>query len=146
MSPPRVARPHQALAALALAALAAGCANATWWERDLAEWEGASVSELMEAWGPPLRTVTSEAGGPVLVYERSRQLDTRIEQLADPGARLDPGRSMPAYSAPQRSDCTLFFEIRDEVVAATRHEGGACDVLPRDPARRRSDPPSGRQR
>lgn len=146
MSPPRAARPHHALATFALAALCAACASAPWWERDLAEWEGAPVSELMAAWGPPLRTLSSAEGSPVLVYERSRQLDTRIEQLADPGARLDPGRAMPAFSAPQRSDCTLFFEVRDEVVAATRHEGGACDVLPRDPARRRSDPPSGRDR
>ena len=146
MSPPRSRRLRLPIAAIAVAALAAGCAAAPWWEQDLAAWEGAPVSELLEAWGPPLRTITSADGASLLVYERTRQLDRRIEALADPAAPFDPARARDGYTAPQRSDCMLFFEIRDEVVAATRHEGGACDVLPRDPARRRSDPPGGRER
>jgi hypothetical protein len=129
------------LCLLATAALSAACATGEWWQRDLQEWQGATVSELLEAWGPPLRTLTGEGEESLLVFERARQLDHRLEeQLRDPGRRLRPDRDEPAYQPVHRSECTIYFEIRDEHVAGTRAEGSACDIVPRDPARRHADP------
>lgn len=141
MSPPR---PLHRLVPGAILALLAACAVQPWWVQDLSAWEGAPVDELLAAWGTPLRTLPDEGGRVVLVYERTRRLDHRIEQLAEPGARLDPTRSLPAYAPSPDSDCLLFFELEADRVVATRHEGTACDIVPRDPARRRSDPAAGR--
>lgn len=132
---------------LAAVSLIAACATTpAWWQRDLQEWQGAPVSELLEAWGPPLRTLTGEDEATVLVYDRTRQLDHRLEKLRDPAARLSRDWSDPAFSPVDRSECTLFFEIAAEHVAAVRHEGAACDIVPRDPQRRLSDPPPRRGR
>jgi len=125
----------------ALLALLAGCAGPQpWWQQDLQDWQGAPVSELLEAWGAPLRTLTDENDAATLVYERSRELDLRLDALADPAAQLDPGGTRDVHAARNRSECTVYFEILGERVAEVRHEGGACDVVPRDPARRRIDP------
>ena len=137
MSPPSPAR---LLAAATLLALLAACAAHPWWVRDLAAWEGAPAGELLDAWGTPLRTLPGDDGRTVLVYERTRRLDHRIERLAEPGARLDPTRSPAGYTPPGQSDCMLFFELAADRVVATRHEGAACDVVPREPERRRADP------
>lgn len=135
------------LALLLPAALAAGCAGPkSWWLQDLEEWQGAPVTELLEAWGPPVRTLTGENEATVLVFERVRELDQRFETLADPAARLDPDRERAGFTRPQRSECLVFFEISAEHVTATRHEGAACDIVPRDPARRRTDPEPLRRR
>lgn len=142
MRPSRAAR---LLAPAALLALPAACAVQSWWVQDLSAWEGAPAEELLDAWGTPLRTLPVERGRVVLVYERTRELDHRIERLAEPGARLDPTRSPTGFAPSGRSDCLLFFELQDDVVVATRHEGAACDIVPREPERRRSDPPSGRR-
>lgn len=128
-------------------ALSAACVSQqTWWQQDLQEWEGAPVTELLDAWGPPLRTQTGEDESAVLVYERIRQLDHRLEELRDPGARLRTDSTAGAFSPMDTSECTLYFEIAAEHVVAARHEGGACDVVPRDPARRRTDPVPSRRR
>ncbi|HKK03422.1 MAG TPA: hypothetical protein VKA17_05785 [Gammaproteobacteria bacterium] len=134
-----------AFAAPAVMALAAACAlSPPWWQAELREWEGVPVSELLDAWGPPLRMHSRGDQPAVLVYERTRELDYRIEALADPGAPLDASRGPQARQLPGGpGECTLFFRIEDGIVAEARHEGGGCDIVPRDPARRRVDPQSG---
>ena len=59
-------------------------------------------------------------GRTVLVYERTRQLDHRIEALATPGARLDAARTPAGYVPPNPSDCLLFFELLEDRVVAER--------------------------
>ena len=134
-----------AFAAPAVMALAAACAlSPPWWQAELREWEGVPVSELLDAWGPPLRMHSRGDQPAVLLYERTRELDYRIEALADPGAPLDASRGPQARQLPGGpGECTLFFRIEDGIVAEARHEGGGCDIVPRDPARRRVDPQSG---
>jgi hypothetical protein len=129
------------LTLLALAALSAACAGSQQWvQRDLQEWVGAPVAELLDAWGPPLRTMTERDGTTVLVYESFRQLDHRLEKLQDPGAPLRSEGSSAIFMPVDRSDCTLHFGIEAEHVARARHEGAACNIVARDPARRRTDP------
>lgn len=144
MSP--LASCRRTAAALMTATLLAACAAAPWWQQDLDAWVGAPTAELLEAWGPPLRTLTAADGSTVLVFERTRQLDPRIERLAEPGAVLEPGRARENYLPPPQGECMLFFEIGADTVQAVRHEGQACDIVPRDPVRRRSDPATGRPR
>lgn len=132
--------------AAAIALSAACVAPNPWWQRDLQAWQGAPVSELLEAWGPPLRTLTGDDDDTVLVYETTRQLDHQLDELRDPGARLDPDRNEPIYRPDDRSECTLYFEIADEHVSAAHHEGGACQIVPRDPSRRHADPEPARRR
>lgn len=130
-----------------IAALSGACIGPQpWWQQDLQEWRGASVSELLDAWGPPMRTLTGDEEGTVLVYESARQLDHRLDEMRDPSARLDPDRNEALHRAGGRSECTLYFEISGEQVTAARHEGAACDIVPRDPARRHTDPPPARER
>ena len=130
-----------------IAALSGACVGPQqWWQQDLQDWQGASVSELLDAWGPPLHTLTGDEEGTVLVYESARQLDHRIDELRDPSARLDPDRNEAPYRVDRRSECTLYFEISGEQVTAARHEGAACDIVPRDPARRHADPAPVRRR
>jgi len=144
---PRTFGAARLVALLLPAALAAGCASQqAWWLQDLEEWQGAPVTELLDAWGPPMRTLTGENEATVLVFERVRELDQRFETLADPASRLDPDRERAGLTRPQRSECLVFFEISAEQVTATRHEGAACDIVPRDPARRRTDPAPLRRR
>ena len=132
---------------LVVIVLSAACAGPTsWWQTDLQEWQGAPVSELLDAWGPPLRMRSQEGGATELVYERIRTLDHRIEQLADPGAALRDDRTATVFAPTEHGECKIFFAIEGNKVIATRHEGAGCDVVPRDPARRRSDPPAGRVR
>lgn len=140
--PPRRHGAASLLAALLLTA----CAAAPWWQQDVDDWIGAPTAELLDAWGPPLRTLSEADGSTLLVFERTRHLDPRIEQLAEPGAPLDPGRPQQSRTPPPQGECTLFFSISNDTVTAARHEGQACDVVPRDPARRRSDPATGRTR
>lgn len=118
-------------------AMTAACTGTqSWWHRDLQEWQGAPVSELLDAWGPPLRTLTGEDRAPMLVYEASRDLDHRQEMLRDPSARLRPDRDEALYSQRDRSECTVIFELEDDRVRVARHEGAACNIVPRDPRRR----------
>ena len=121
--------------------LIAGCVSQqAWVERDLQEWQGAPVAELLEAWGPPAQTHSDADGRTVLVYDSARQLDTRLEKLRDPAGALSGERSPTEYGVGTRSECTLYFELREERVETARHEGAACDIVARDPARRRADP------
>jgi hypothetical protein len=143
---PRRARITPRLPLLAAAALGAACAGTQWWHQDLQEWQGAPVSELMDAWGPPLRTLAEEDGTPVLVYERSRDLDHRLEDLRDPGARLRTDREAAFYTPPAHTECVVYFEVEAERVKTARLEGAACDIVTRDPARRRTDPRPRRER
>ncbi|MFU8820265.1 MAG: hypothetical protein ACNA8G_01805 [Gammaproteobacteria bacterium] len=126
------------LVSLLLAALlSAGCAGTRdWWQRDLQAWQGAPVSELLDVWGPPLRTLTGENEATVLVYESARQLDHRLEELKDPATRLDPDTGGAQFARVERGECTLYFEILAERVMAARHEGSACEIRPR-----RGNPP-----
>lgn len=121
----------------ACAAISACAGSRAWWQSDLEDWRGASTSELVAAWGPPLRALTGADDTTVLVYESSRQLDYRMETLADPSRMLDPDRLRSAGPTGDRGECTLFFDIVSGQVAEVRHEGAACNIVPRDPARRR---------
>jgi hypothetical protein len=135
------ARSLRILGLLGALALAAACTGPrAWWHKDLQEWQGAPVQEVLDAWGPPLRALTGEAQQTVLVYDRVRELDHRLEHLRDPGARLRPeqGETVPVPHV--RTDCLVYFDIESDHVAKARHEGSACDIVPRDPARRRADP------
>ncbi|HUG99947.1 MAG TPA: hypothetical protein VMQ83_12365 [Gammaproteobacteria bacterium] len=145
--PARLTRVSRPCGLAVIAVLSAACIGPQpWWQQDLQEWQGASVSELLDAWGPPLHTLTGDEDGTVLVYESARQLDHRLDELRDPSARLDPDRSEARYRADGRSECTLYFAISGEHVTAARHEGAACDIVPRDPARRHTDPVPARRR
>jgi hypothetical protein len=125
---------------VAVALLSACAGPASWWQRDLQEWQGASISEVLEAWGPPMRTLQESDGEPVLVYETIRVMDPRMDALRDPGARLGDDPIEGLYIPPDRTECTMHFVIESERVSDIRHEGAGCRVVPRDPARRRSDP------
>jgi|SRR6056297_1687978 len=125
------------LAAVALV-VSACTGSRAWWQDDLETWRGVSASELVDAWGPPVRTLTADDDTTVLVYESTRELDYRMETLAEPARMLDPDRLRTAGMAVERGECTLFFELRGARVAAVRHEGAACDIVPRDRARRRA--------
>jgi hypothetical protein len=140
-------RQGRLLASSALGVLLGACAApGSWWQKDLQAWEGAPVDQVLDAWGPPLRTLTDEAGGTVLVYDTLRELDRRIERLADPAARLDPDAERGTFRPVERSECTVFFELEADVVAVARYEGRACDIVPREPERRRADPTPARHR
>lgn len=120
------------LAVLALAGLCAACLGPRpWWDKELAAWQGASVSELMAAWGPPDRTITDEDGNPTLVYVSTTTVDRRQDVMADPGKAL--GKDVPDRGVAQVEDleCSMFFEVTDEVVTATRYDGAGCRVVPR---------------
>jgi hypothetical protein len=131
-------RPPSLLAALSL--LAACAAPGAWLDRDLREWEGAPLAELVDAWGPPLRTLTGESGETLLIYESMREMDRSVEALRDPAARLMGEYPEGHYSPVDRSECVLYVEVVDERVAGIRREGGSCEVVPRDPARRQPQP------
>ena len=116
-----------------------GCAGSrAWWQTDLEAWRGASASELLAAWGPPARTLTGADETMVLVYESTRELDYRLETRADPARMLDPDQLRTAGTPGERGECTLFFELDAGRVTAVRHEGAACEIVPRDPAQRRA--------
>jgi hypothetical protein len=132
---------------LAGALLGAACAGpGDWWQQDLQEWQGAPVSEVLEAWGPPVRTLTGPGTPGTLVFESVRELDYRLERLRDPAARLDPDRGAHTPPPAERSECLVYFEIEADTVARVRSEGAACNIVPRDPARRRVDPAPARNR
>jgi hypothetical protein len=131
---------------LAAAGLATACATTQWWHQDLQEWEGAPVAELLDAWGPPLRTLETDDGAPLLVYERVRDLNPRLDELRDPGARLRTDREGSFFTPAVHSECMVFFELAAERVKTARHEGSACDIVARDPARRQTDPALRRER
>ncbi len=126
---------------VALAALLGACApSQSWWQSDLQEWEGASVAELLDAWGPPLRTMSGDGGKSLLVFEGARERDDRrVEALRDPGAPLGADTRWQDPSPSRPSECTLSFEIAGDAVVGARHEGAACYIVPRDPARRRAE-------
>ncbi len=115
-----------------LAVLVTACLGPRpWWEKELQAWEGASVSELMDAWGPPDRTVTDDAGRPTLVYDSTVAMDRRQDIMLDPDKAL--GRDTPEQGRDfvQDFDCSMYFEIENETVAATRYEGAGCQVVSR---------------
>lgn len=129
---------RNALLVAVVATIGACTGSRAWWQTDLDAWRGANATELVEAWGPPVRVLTGTDETTVLVYESSRQLDYRMETLADPSRMLDPDRQRSDGPSGERGECTLFFEIEAGQVAEVRHEGAACNVVPRDPARRRA--------
>lgn len=123
---------RRCLFALAVLALTAACLGPRpWWEKELEAWEGASVSELMAAWGSPDSTITDEMGRPTLVYRSTTTRDRREDILVDPGKAL--GRDLPGQGTDpiQTLECSMYFETENEVVVATRHEGAGCQVVSR---------------
>ena len=123
------------------AALLSGClAPRPWWEPEMEAWVGASTEELESAWGPPRRTILSDAGRPIYVYESHTTVDRREDVLRDPNQVISD-------SPPQRLDrfqefeCLMFFEIENDTIVEASWEGAGCEVVSRDPRRRDAAPP-----
>jgi hypothetical protein len=120
------------IAVLVLAVPAMACLGPRpWWEKELRTWEGATLSEVMEAWGAPDRTVTDEAGRPTLVYESTTTVDRRDDALLDPSRALSMDIPERALDPVQDLDCSMYLEFDNDAVVATRYEGAGCQVVPR---------------
>ena len=91
--PPKYSAGLPATAILAMSVTAC-FAPRPWWERELKAWEGASVEEIMDAWGPPVRTITDKDGRPTLVYESFSVIDESDEQLLNPNIVLQEDRPL----------------------------------------------------
>lgn len=112
-------------------ALIAGCLSPRpWWEPELEAWVGADVQELQASWGPPRRNVIGESGRPVMVYESHTVIDRGQETLRDPSRIVSDSPPARAGSI-EDFDCTMYFEIENDVVVETRYDGAGCQVIPR---------------
>jgi hypothetical protein len=121
---------------LAGAALVTGClAPRPWWDPEMQAWVGASTDELEAAWGPPRRTILSDAGRPIMVYESHTTVDRREDVLRDPNQVIsaDPPQRMDRF---QDFDCVMYFEIEDDTVVDASWDGAGCEVVSRDPRHR----------
>lgn len=111
--------------------LLGGCLSARpWYEKELKAWEGAPVSELENNWGPPRRTIIGKSGRPVMVYESTVIRDEQEDVKRDPNQLLS---DRPPSARPQvdELDCSMYFEIENDVVVGVRYEGAGCTVIPR---------------
>ena len=125
---------------VACSALLSGClAPRPWWDSEMQAWVGASVDELEAAWGPPRRTILSEAGRPIYVYESHTTVDRREDVLRDPGqvVSADPPQRADRF---QDFDCLMFFELDDGKIVDASWEGAGCEVVSRDPRHRGTTP------
>jgi len=116
--------------------LLSGCLSPRpWWETELNAWIGASADELESVWGPPRRSILSEDGRPLLVYESHSTVDRREDVLRDPNQVIstDPPQRMDRFS---EFDCMMFFEIENDTVIDATYDGAGCEVISRDPRRR----------
>ena len=125
--PPR----YRQIVPLVVYGLIAGClVPRPWWERELKAWIGAPVQELETTWGAPRRTIIGESGRPVMVYESTTVINPVEDRLRDPSQMVSDS---PPSSAPQidELDCSMYFEIEDDIVVDARYDGAGCQVIPR---------------
>ena len=114
----------------------AGClAPKPWWEPEMKAWVGAGTEELEDAWGPPRRTILSDAGRPIYVYESHSTMDRREDVLRDPNRVIsdDPPQRLDRF---EEFECLMFFEIDDGIIVDATYEGAGCEVVSRDPRHR----------
>jgi hypothetical protein len=104
-----------------------------WWEKELDAWKGASVEEIMDAWGPPVRTITDKEGRPTLVYESYSVIDESDEELLNPNIVLQEDR--PLQHNIEERECTMLLMTQGDVVVETETRGAGCAVPPREPRR-----------
>ncbi len=121
-------------AAIVLALSVTACfAPRPWWERELDSWKGATVEEVLDAWGPPVRTITDKKGRPALVYESYSVIDQAEEEMLNPNIVLQEDRP-PARTVDER-ECTMVLTTENEIVVETQARGAGCAV-PRRPTQR----------
>jgi hypothetical protein len=101
-----------------------------WWERELKAWEGATLEQILDGWGPPVRTITDKDGRPTLVYESYSVIDTNDEQLLDPNIVLREDR--PVQRTVDERECTMLLVMENDVVVDTEARGAGCAVPIRD--------------
>ena len=124
-----------ALPVFVLATLATACLGPRpWWEKDLDAWEGATVSEVMDAWGAPDGTVTDDKGRPTFVYRSTTLVDRRQEAMLDPNQALGKGIPDQGREPVQDLECSMYLEFENDVVVSTSYEGAGCQVVPRKAA------------
>jgi len=101
-----------------------------WWEKELEAWVGASVEELEDSWGPPRRSIIGKSGRPVMVYESTTFRDPQDDRLRDPSQMVSD--TQPS-SQPQidELDCSMFFEVENDIIVEARGDGAGCQVIPR---------------
>ena len=112
--------------------LTACLAPRPWWEKELNAWKGATTAEVMDAWGPPVRTITDKEGRPTLVYESFSVIDESDEELLNPNIVLQENR--PVARSVEERECTMLLITEGDVVVDTDARGAGCAV-PRRPAR-----------
>lgn len=120
---------------IVLATLATACLGPRpWWEKELNAWEGATLSEVMEAWGTPDSTVTDDKGRPTFVYRSMTVVDRRQEVMLDPNQALGKGIPDQGIEPVQDLECSMYLEFENDVVVGTSYEGAGCKVVPRNAA------------
>ena len=87
--------------------LTACLAPRPWWEKELNAWKGATTAEVMDAWGPPVRTITDKEGRPTLVYESFSVIDESDEELLNPNIVLQENR--PVARSVEDRECTVLL-------------------------------------
>jgi hypothetical protein len=112
--------------------LTACLAPRPWWEKELNAWKGATTAEVMDAWGPPVRTITDKEGRPTLVYESFSVIDESDEELLNPNIVLQEDR--PVARSVEERECTMLLITEGDVVVDTDARGAGCAV-PRRSAR-----------
>ena len=111
--------------------LIAGCLAPTpWWEKDLRTWIGADAQEVETVWGPPVRSVVSKSGHPVMVYESHTTINLREESMRDPSSMVSDKPPSPTVRV-EDYDCQMFFEVENDKVVNAWYEGAGCQVIPR---------------
>jgi len=124
-----------ALPVIVLATLATACLGPRpWWDKDLKAWEGATVSEVMDAWGSPDSTITDDKGRPTFVYRSTTIVDRRQEALLDPNQALGKGIPDQGLEPVQDLECSMYLEFENDIVVDTNYEGAGCVVVPRKAA------------
>ena len=122
-----------ALPVVVLSCLATACLGPRpWWEKDLNAWEGATLAEVMEAWGAPDSTVTDDRGRPTFVYRTTTIVDRRQEAMLDPSKALGKGIPDQGMEPVQDLECSMYLEFENDVVVDTAYEGAGCQVVPRN--------------
>ncbi len=102
---------------LSLAVALIGCASTANYQRALNTWVGASVDELIFAWGPPSNSADLSSGGRVLSYFQSST--SVITQSFSSGL---------AVSTPVESSCQTLFRSDDSGVITSYKITGDCKM------------------
>jgi len=136
-------RPPTLLAAIACAALLAGCASRASmdarYQASLQRWQGATRAELESAWGPP-RLVQATPEGQVLTWTLRTDIDDRDVRGAGPavvvthapgsggagGATATVVNTGGLAPAQVPITCTTRFLLKDGRVASWTFEGLGC--------------------